>query len=107
MRQTYLDENSPLIYNRASYYFVDKKTGRLTNVPAIDASYKWAGGGLLSTAVSFVVSVMTSLKPFSSRQSNWRKVTVNKVVKQLSTLGQRFSVGSEDMKQSFRHPLCL
>ena len=49
MRSTFLDENQPLVYNRASYYMFDKKSGRLINVPAIDASYKWAGGGLLST----------------------------------------------------------
>ena len=49
MRSTFLDENQPLVYNRASYYMFDRKSGRLINVPAIDASYKWAGGGLLST----------------------------------------------------------
>lgn len=49
MKNTRLDENGPLIYNRAHYYYVDPKSGGLKNVPTVDNSYKWAGGGLLST----------------------------------------------------------
>ncbi|KAK4321605.1 hypothetical protein Pmani_007607 [Petrolisthes manimaculis] len=45
---TYLDKNDPIIYNRASYYVRDKR-GRLKNAPYVDNSYKWAGGGFLST----------------------------------------------------------
>ncbi|KAK3849510.1 hypothetical protein Pcinc_043743 [Petrolisthes cinctipes] len=45
---TYLDKNDPIIYNRASYYLRDKR-GRLKNAPYVDNSYKWAGGGFLST----------------------------------------------------------
>ncbi|KAG0727165.1 Serine beta-lactamase-like protein LACTB, mitochondrial [Chionoecetes opilio] len=45
---TYLDEPSPIIRSRASYYIRDK-LGRLKNAPYVDNSYKWAGGGFLST----------------------------------------------------------
>ncbi|KAJ9598346.1 hypothetical protein L9F63_010962, partial [Diploptera punctata] len=48
LKHTYLDEAEPLIYNRARYYDKDKR-GRLRNVPYVDNSYKWAGGGFLST----------------------------------------------------------
>lgn len=48
LKHTYLDESEPLIYNRARYYDKDKR-GRLRNVPYVDNSYKWAGGGFLST----------------------------------------------------------
>ncbi|XP_076439118.1 serine beta-lactamase-like protein LACTB, mitochondrial [Babylonia areolata] len=45
---TYLDENDPLIYNRARNY-IRNKNGTLINAPYVDCSYKYAGGGLLST----------------------------------------------------------
>ncbi|XP_062998808.1 serine beta-lactamase-like protein LACTB, mitochondrial [Elgaria multicarinata webbii] len=48
MLTTGLDENEPLIYNRARYYIHNKK-GRLVNAPYVDNSNKWAGGGFQST----------------------------------------------------------
>ncbi|XP_046543740.1 serine beta-lactamase-like protein LACTB, mitochondrial [Haliotis rubra] len=48
LKHTYLDENTPVIYNRSRYYVKNNK-GRLINAPYVDNSYKWAGGGLLST----------------------------------------------------------
>lgn len=48
LNNTYLDVPSPIIHNRASYYIRDKH-GRLKNAPYVDNSYKWAGGGFLST----------------------------------------------------------
>lgn len=47
MKNTHLDEFEPIILNRSSYYF--KLSDRLYNCPYVDNSYKWAGGGLLST----------------------------------------------------------
>lgn len=48
MNNTFLDQNEPLIANRAKYYKRDK-SHRLKNVPYVDNSNKWAGGGLVST----------------------------------------------------------
>ncbi len=48
MKETYLDYNDPIILNRSKYYMRNDKK-RLVNVPSVDNSYKWAGGGLLST----------------------------------------------------------
>lgn len=48
MKNTVAEEHEPIIYNRARFYiFSDKK--RLKNSPYVDNSYKWAGGGFLST----------------------------------------------------------
>ncbi|XP_072258184.1 serine beta-lactamase-like protein LACTB, mitochondrial [Pyxicephalus adspersus] len=48
MKNTVPEEHETLIYNRARFYsFSDKK--RLVNSPYVDNSYKWAGGGFLST----------------------------------------------------------
>ncbi|KAI5627023.1 serine beta-lactamase-like protein LACTB, mitochondrial [Silurus asotus] len=48
MLNTVPDENDPIIYNRSRYYHCNKK-GRIVNCPYVDISYKWAGGGFLST----------------------------------------------------------
>ncbi|OQV17981.1 Serine beta-lactamase-like protein LACTB, mitochondrial [Hypsibius exemplaris] len=49
MTNTFLDEHEPIVYNRSRNYRRDK-SGCLRNAPFVDNSYKWAGGGLLSTA---------------------------------------------------------
>ncbi|XP_036431983.1 serine beta-lactamase-like protein LACTB, mitochondrial [Colossoma macropomum] len=49
MLNTVPDENDPIIYNRSRSYHFNKK-GRIVNCPYVDNSYKWAGGGFLSTA---------------------------------------------------------
>uniref|UniRef100_A0A8C6Z469 Lactamase beta n=2 Tax=Nothoprocta perdicaria TaxID=30464 RepID=A0A8C6Z469_NOTPE len=48
MLLTVQDDNEAMIYNRARYYVYNKK-GRLANAPYVDNSYKWAGGGFLSS----------------------------------------------------------
>ncbi|XP_061450717.1 serine beta-lactamase-like protein LACTB, mitochondrial [Rhineura floridana] len=48
MLTTRLDDNEPLIYNRSRYYIHNRK-GHLVNAPYVDNSYKWAGGGFVST----------------------------------------------------------
>ncbi|XP_071355210.1 serine beta-lactamase-like protein LACTB, mitochondrial isoform X2 [Trachinotus anak] len=48
MLNTVPDENDPIIYHRSRYYRLSKK-GRVVNCPYVDTSYKWAGGGFLST----------------------------------------------------------
>ncbi|XP_070277534.1 serine beta-lactamase-like protein LACTB, mitochondrial isoform X1 [Myotis yumanensis] len=48
MLTTVQDEHEPVIYNRARFYAYNKKR-RLVNTPYVDNSYKWAGGGFLST----------------------------------------------------------
>ncbi|XP_041965187.1 serine beta-lactamase-like protein LACTB, mitochondrial isoform X2 [Alosa sapidissima] len=49
MLNTVPDENDPIIYHRSRNYHLNKK-GRVVNCPYVDNSYKWAGGGFLSTA---------------------------------------------------------
>lgn len=66
MSNTYLDENDPIIYNRGRHY-VKNKRGRLVNAPYVDLSYKWAGGGLLSTASDIVRFGNIMLYSFQNR----------------------------------------
>ncbi|XP_024136707.1 serine beta-lactamase-like protein LACTB, mitochondrial isoform X1 [Oryzias melastigma] len=48
MLNTTPDENDRIIYRRSRFYCLNKK-GRVVNSPYVDNSYKWAGGGFLST----------------------------------------------------------
>ncbi|XP_016406549.1 serine beta-lactamase-like protein LACTB, mitochondrial [Sinocyclocheilus rhinocerous] len=54
MLNTVPDENDPIIYNRSRFYHFNKK-GRVVNCPYVDNSYKWAGGGFLSTVGDLLV----------------------------------------------------
>ena len=47
LRDTVADFVTPIIPGRTSYYVRD--AGRVVNAPWVDNSYKWAGGGFLST----------------------------------------------------------
>ena len=53
LNNTFLDEAEPIIYNRSRNYVRDKHH-RLRNAPYVDNSYKWAGGGFLSTVGDLV-----------------------------------------------------
>ncbi len=48
MRDTVADFVTPIIPGRTRYYVRDGE-GRVVNAPFVDNSYKWAGGGFLST----------------------------------------------------------
>nr|XP_015198931.1 PREDICTED: serine beta-lactamase-like protein LACTB, mitochondrial [Lepisosteus oculatus] len=54
MLNTVPEENDRIIYNRSRFYHFNKK-GRIVNCPYVDNSYKWAGGGFLSTAGDLLV----------------------------------------------------
>jgi serine beta-lactamase-like protein LACTB len=54
MRRTSPDEVTPIIPGRARFYTRDENTGAVINAPYVDNSYKWAGGGFLSTAEDLV-----------------------------------------------------
>jgi CubicO group peptidase (beta-lactamase class C family) len=53
MRHTSADLNAQIIPNRARFYVRDKDR-RWKNAPYVDNSYKWAGGGFLSTPEDLV-----------------------------------------------------
>ncbi|XP_015928621.1 serine beta-lactamase-like protein LACTB, mitochondrial [Parasteatoda tepidariorum] len=53
MKNTYFDENDNIIYNRSRNYKKNKH-GHLINAPYVDNSYKWAGGGLLSSVTDLL-----------------------------------------------------
>ncbi|KAM9351653.1 serine beta-lactamase-like protein LACTB, mitochondrial [Symphorus nematophorus] len=54
MLNTVPEENDPIIYHRSRFYHINKK-GRVVNCPYVDNSYKWAGGGFLSTVGDLLI----------------------------------------------------
>ena len=54
MTHTSADEVTPIIPGRSRFYTRDEKTGAVINAAFVDNSYKWAGGGFLSTASDLV-----------------------------------------------------
>ncbi|CAH8450012.1 unnamed protein product [Schistosoma turkestanicum] len=53
LNHTYLEYPEKIISSRAAQYCRSNK-GLLVNTPTIDNSYKWAGGGILSTASDLI-----------------------------------------------------
>jgi serine beta-lactamase-like protein LACTB, mitochondrial len=62
MQDTLADESDEIILNRARWYTV-MSDGSYRNTPYEDLSYKWAGGGFLSTAVDLARFGSALLKP--------------------------------------------
>ncbi|KAM3725901.1 Serine beta-lactamase-like protein LACTB [Dirofilaria immitis] len=70
MNHSYLDFKLPLIANRARYYYRDVDH-KLKNVPEVDNSSKWAGGGLLSTVTDLLIFANAMLYSYhAARQSS-------------------------------------
>jgi CubicO group peptidase (beta-lactamase class C family) len=54
MDETEAEYTDSLIYDRSSYYS-EGENGEILNAPAVDNSYKWAGGGFIGTAEDLTV----------------------------------------------------
>jgi len=73
MRDTVADENSAVIPNRARWYNV-RADGTYRNSPYADLSYKWAGGGFLSTAEDLVRFGSAMLRPGFLKQNTLSQI---------------------------------
>jgi CubicO group peptidase (beta-lactamase class C family) len=62
MRSTVADFVDSLIPDRTGFYEV-QDGGRVVNAPAVDNSYKWAGGGFLSTPEDLVRFAFAHFRP--------------------------------------------
>ncbi len=54
MKQTYFDDRIKIIPRRAHFYTRANNTSPVINVPQVDQSNKWGGGGLLSTVEDLI-----------------------------------------------------
>lgn len=62
MSNTQADHNDRIINGRTRFYVKDKE-GNFKNAPYVDNSYKWAGGGFLSTTEDLMKFGQAHLKP--------------------------------------------
>lgn len=68
LRSTTADLVFAIVPHRTRFYDVDAQ-GRLSHAPFVDPSYKWAGGGFLSTAEDLVRFGSAHLQPGFLKQS--------------------------------------
>lgn len=66
---TLADQNQPVIEERSRFYSREKD-GPFENAPYVDNSYKWAGGGFLSTAEDLVRFGSALLQPGFLKESS-------------------------------------
>lgn len=62
MEETFADMNRPIIEHRTRFYVRDEE-GQVVNAPYVDNSYKWAGGGFISTPEDLLVFANGHLEP--------------------------------------------
>ncbi len=62
MRNTSADQNRFVVIDRVRPYVVDEQ-GRFANAPYVDNSYKWAGGGFVSTPEDLVRFGFAHMEP--------------------------------------------
>ncbi|XP_063860892.1 serine beta-lactamase-like protein LACTB, mitochondrial [Scylla paramamosain] len=121
LSNTYLDMPSPIIHNRASYYIRDKH-GKLKNAPYVDNSYKWAGGGFLSTVgdlCKFGNAMLYSSQQESKGEGNtarlpgylkastiWQLWTPVKGTKRKDWVDTAYGMGWQTVTNRHSHPFC-
>jgi CubicO group peptidase (beta-lactamase class C family) len=62
LRHTVADRNEAIVPDRTRFYELGED-GTLVNAPYVDNSYKWAGGGFLSTPEDLVVFGQAHMEP--------------------------------------------
>ena len=62
MSETMADMNRPIIPHRTRFYVRDDE-GRVVNAPYVDNSYKWAGGGFISTPEDLLIFANGHFEP--------------------------------------------
>lgn len=96
MNNTTFDDSAPLIENRqGAYNFVD---GKLVNTPAVNSSYKYAGGGFLATPSDVVTFAMAHAKP-GFLKANTLKMIFEKTAPSPHGIG--WVVGYDQNQQTF------
>ncbi|HSR70543.1 MAG TPA: serine hydrolase domain-containing protein [Acidobacteriota bacterium] len=63
MEHSTTDRNIPLIENRSDFYVIHPQSGQVGNAPCNDSSYKWPGGGLLSSSSELAAFAAAHLEP--------------------------------------------
>ena len=79
MFDTSPDKNDSIISNRSSFYHTDS-LGETHNAPYVDNSYKWAGGGFLSTTADLIRFGQAHLAPGFLSGQTLKEFTTSQVL---------------------------
>lgn len=79
MTSTSPDKNDSIILNRTSFYQLDS-LNNIINAPYVNNSYKWAGGGFISTTTDLIKFGEAHLKPGFLSAETLNELTTSQVL---------------------------
>lgn len=83
MNQTSIDQKFKIVPNRARYYKRNSSTNQLENVPEVDNSCKWGGGGLISNVhdlLNFANALLFSFQSVENQSNTFlQRKTIEKM----------------------------
>jgi len=102
---TTADHNTQIVEQRSRFYEL-AKSGHAENAPYVDNSYKWAGGGFLSTAEDLVRFGSVMLKPGFLKEESLRQLFTSQKTTggELTGYGMGWGIGKTPSgKQIYEH----
>lgn len=105
MTSTIPDKNDSIIVSRTSFYQLDS-LNNIVNAPYVDNSYKWAGGGFLSTTTDLIEFGEAHLNPGLLSATSLDELTTSQVLNNGDSTG--YGIGwrvlqQENQAQGFGH----
>ncbi|MEP4534603.1 MAG: serine hydrolase domain-containing protein [Cyclobacteriaceae bacterium] len=99
MESTCADLNDSIIINRTSFYKINGN-GTIENAPYVDNSYKWAGGGFISTTSDLILFGQAMMKPGIVSEKTLTEITTSQVLD--SGAETHYGIGWQIWKQDGR-----
>ncbi len=104
MSSTCADKNDSIIFNRTSFYQLDS-IDNIVNAPYVDNSYKWAGGGFISTTTDLIKFGEAMIKPGFLSDKTLHDITTSQVLNNgdQTGYGVGWSSWNKDELQGYGH----
>lgn len=104
MVSTTADKNDSIIMNRASFYELNK-AGQFVNARYVDNSYKWAGGGFISTTLDLLKFGEAHMKSGYLSEKTLSELTSSQLLSngEKTGYGLGWSEGQTDGKRRIGH----
>jgi len=98
MTLTCPDKNDSIIVNRTSFYQLNS-LNTINNAPYVDNSYKWAGGGFISTTMDLVRFGEAHLMPGFLSANTLKELTTTQVLHNGNETGYGIGWGTTNRNQ--------
>lgn len=95
MNSTCPDKNDSIILNRTSFYDLDS-LDQIINAPYVDNSYKWAGGGFISTTTDLIKFGQAHMTPGFLSAETLKALTTSQVLNNGDSTGYGIGWGRID-----------